>query len=273
MNRLIKLTVFICLTLLVANACSEDDAPIVENPDTNIIAVDSELGDLLLRTTDGNNTSSIDGIDLVYPVTFFIYNSNQQQTGTQTVGSDAELLALLLSLENGTYIALQFPINVVLHDGTVVGVNSNAELTTLISDCISNGGGAPSNFESILTSGSWFVTYFFDDEDETDDFAGYEFTFAPDNTAQAENSTNTVSGTWQLTPSTTPDLILFFGNSDPFDELDEDWDIIEATQDIIKLKHMSGGDGSVDFLTFERTPNGGGGGNTSNFVDNLTTSV
>ncbi|HBL78802.1 MAG TPA: hypothetical protein DDZ79_02090, partial [Aequorivita sp.] len=46
-----------------------------------------------------------------------------------------------------------------------------------------------------------------------------------------------------------------------------------ATQDIIKLKHISGGDGSVDFLTFERTPNGGGGGNTSNFVDNLTTSV
>lgn len=273
MNRLIKLSVFICLTLLVANACSEDDAPIVENPDTSIIAVDSELGNLLLRTTDGNNTSSIDCIDLVYPVTFFIYNSNQQQTGTQTVGSDAELLTLLLSLENGTYIALQFPISVVLQDGTIVEVNNNAELITLISDCASNGGGIPSDFETILTTGSWFVTYFFDDEDETDNFVGYEFTFAPDNTAQAENSTNTVSGTWQLTPSTTPDLILFFGNSDPFDELDEDWDIIEATQDIIKLKHISGGDGSVDFLTFERTPNGGGGGNTSNFVNNLTTSV
>src|SRR5690606_21866889 len=59
----------------------------------------------------------------------------------------------------------------------------------------------------------------------------------------------------------------------PFDELDEDWDIIEATQDIIKLKHISGGDGSVDFLTYERTPNGGGGGNTSGFIDNLINSV
>src|SRR5690606_39407850 len=203
---------------------------------------------------------------------FFIYNSDQQQTGTQTVGNDGELLALLLSLDPGTYIALQFPINVVLQDGTVVEVNSNAELVTLISDCSSNGGGFPSDFETILTTGSWFVTYFFDDQDETGDFAGYEFTFNADNTAQAVSTANSVDGTWSLTNSNTPDLNLFFGNNTPFDELDEDWDIIEATQDIIKLKHISGGDGSVDFLTYERTPNGGGGGNISGIIDNLINS-
>src|SRR5690606_687864 len=211
----------------------------------------------------------IDCIDLVYPLTFFIYNSNQQQTGTQTVGNDGELLALLLSLDPGTYIALQFPINVVLQNGTIVEVNNNSELVTLISDCSSNGGGFPSNFETILTSGSWFVTYFFDDVDETQDFAGYEFTFATDNTAQAVGTSNTVDGTWSLTNSNTPDLNLFFGTNDPFDELDEDWDIIEAAQDIIKLKHISGGDGSVDFLTYERTPNGGGGGNTTELTNIL----
>lgn len=274
MTRFLKLSIFISLLIFGAYSCSEDDTQPTENPDSSLIANNSELANLLLRTTDVNNTSSIDCIDLLYPVTFFIYDSNQQQTGTQTVNSDGELLALLLSLENGTYIALQFPISVVLQDGTVVTVNSNAELVTLIAGCASGGGGVPSDFETILTSGSWFVTYFFDDEDETSDFAGYEFTFATDNTAQAVNANTTVNGSWNLTTSTIPDLILYFGETDPFDELDEDWDIIEATQDIIKLKHISGGDGSIDFLTFERTPNGGGGGgNTSDFVDNLTTSV
>lgn len=274
MNKLIKLTFLAFLLIFFASSCTTEDSQPFDGSDNNIVAVNSELGNLLLRTTDGNNNSSIDCIDLVYPLTFFIYDSNQQQTGSQTVGNDGELLALLLSLGNGTYIALQFPISVVLQDGTIVQVNSNAELVTLISDCSSNGGGFPSDFETILTSGSWFVTYFFDDQDETSDFAGYEFTFATNNTAQAVSTSNTVDGTWSLTNSNTPDLNLFFGSNDPFDELDEDWDIIEATQDIIKLKHISGGDGSVDFLTYERTPNGGGGGgNSTEFIDNLTTSV
>ena len=273
MDKLTKFTFLAFLLIFMASSCTKEDSQPFDDSNTEMITVNSELGDLLLRTTDGNNTSSIDCIDLVYPLTFFIYNSNQQQTGTQTVGNDGELLALLLSLDPGTYIALQFPINVVLQNGTIVEVNSNAELVTLISGCSSNGGGYPSDFETILTSGSWFVTYFFDDVDETSDFAGYEFTFAADNTAQSVGISNTVDGTWSLTGSNTPDLNLFFGTNAPFDELDEDWDIIEATQDIIKLKHISGGDGSVDFLTFERTPNGGGGGNTTEFTDNLKNGV
>ena len=40
------------------------------------------------------------------------------------------------------------------------------------------------------------------------------------------------------------------------DELDDDWDIIEFGEDIIRLKDTSG-DGSEEFLTFER-PTGGG---------------
>lgn len=275
MNKLISFSVSVFLLLVMASSCTKDDPQPAGEPNTNSVQVDSELGDLLERTSNNNSNDPIDCIDFVYPITFFIYDSNQQQTGTQTVNNDTELLTFLLSLDGNTYIEIDFPINVVLQDGTVVEVNGNAELVALIMDCASNGGnGVPGDFVDILTSGSWFVTYFFDDEDETGDFAGYEFTFATDNSAQATNGTNTIGGTWNLTNSNTPDLNLYFGEADPFDELDEDWDIIEATQDIIKLKHISGGDGSVDFLTFERTPNGGGGGgNLPEFVDNLTTDV
>lgn len=252
MKKSINVPVLVCFLFFLIVSCTKENSQLFEDSNTNIVAVDSELGNLLRRTSDDNSSTSIDCIDFVYPLNFIIYDSNQQQTGTESVNNDAELLALLVSLENGMYMALQFPISVVLQDGTTTQVNSNAELVNLITDCASNGGGFPSDFEGILTSGSWNVTYFFDDQDETSDFSGYVFTFETNNTAQAVSTSNTVNGNWNLTNSNTPDLNLFFGNNNPFDELDEDWDIIEATQDIIKLKHISGGNGGIDFLTFEK---------------------
>ena len=59
------------------------------------------------------------------------------------------------------------------------------------------------------------------------------------------------------------ELNLNFGVVDPLDELAEDWDVLEVTNDIIRLKDVSGGNGDVEFLTFEREPFGGGGGGGS----------
>jgi len=118
-----------------------------------------------------------------------------------------------------------------------------------------------------LTTGDWYVTYFFDDVDETGDFADYVFNFATNNTATATNGANITDGTWSTSAGdeTELELNLNFGVIDPLDELAEDWDVLEVTNDIIRLKDISGGDGSVDFLTFEREPfGGGGGGGTAN---------
>ena len=261
MKKLTKISFYILLCVgFVLTSCSEEELPLEDNGE--VVAVDSQLTNLMVRTSSENNApDSIDCIDFVYPISFFIYDANNQQTGTQTVNSDVELFLFLSGLTPGSTVAIDFPISVILQDGSIVEVNSNTELATLISNCASGGGNqVPSNLEDILTTGSWFVTYFFDDVEETSNYAGYEFNFNTDNTALANNGTNNVNGTWSLTGSSTPDLNLFFGTTNPFDELDEDWDIIEATNDIIRLKHISGGNGDVDFLTYERTPNTGGGG-------------
>ena len=243
-TKKIMLMALLAFAFLISSCSKEDDTTPLDDSNSETIEQGSELANLMQRTSDGNDNDSIDCIDFVYPLNFFIYNSDNEQTGTQTVNSDSELLSFLLSLESGTYIELDYPISVVLKDGTVVEVNGNAELLTLITDCASNGDDdIPNDFVDILTSDSWYVTYFFDDTDETSDFDGYEFTFATDSTAQAVKGSIIVDGTWDLTSGSTPDLELFFGNDDPFDELDEDWDIIEATSEIIKLKHISGGDG------------------------------
>ncbi|WP_174435324.1 hypothetical protein [Psychroserpens mesophilus] len=130
------------------------------------------------------------------------------------------------------------------------------------SDCSSNGGINDTDLVNALTNGDWYVTYYFDDTDETADFADYVFNFATNNTATATDTSGATNGTWSTSSGddTELGLNLNFGSGIPLDELADDWDVLEVTNDIIRLKDISGGDGSEDFLTFERTPFEGGNG-------------
>lgn len=226
-----------------------------------------------LATTCGTNDVEIGCLDFVYPISFFTYNTDQQQTGTVTVANDSELFSFLQNLGSSNFISFNFPISVILENGSTVEVNTNQELQTLIDDCVANTNNDPidiSQFEEDLTTGVWYVEYFFDDYDETDDYAGYSFTFALDGSAQSVKSGIVVNGTWALVDDFKFDL--FFGTNSPLDELDEDWEILEASADIIKLKHISGSNGSTDYLTFGRIPNTGGNNTELNlFIENLIT--
>ncbi|MBT8182283.1 MAG: hypothetical protein KJO53_11905 [Eudoraea sp.] len=118
-----------------------------------------------------------------------------------------------------------------------------------------------------LTTGDWYITNYFDDVDETASFTDLIFNFAADGTATANGVGMTTNGTWSTSAGdeTPLELNLNFGLTPPFDKLEEDWDVLEVTNEIIRLKDISGGDGSTDFLTFERNPasNGNGGSDLS----------
>jgi hypothetical protein len=239
---------------------------------TQLTVNNQEELDALAAVCNANNPE-INCLELVYPITFFTYNTEQEQTGSVTVNSDVELFTFLNGLGPDDFISLDFPISVILEDGSTVEVASNQQLQTLIDECVANTDDDPidvAEFEEDLTTGVWYVIYFFDHYDETANFNGYEFSFATDGTAQADNGGTITNGTWALTESFKFDL--FFGTNPPLDELDEDWEILEATDEIIKLKHISGGDGSIDFLTFGRTPNTGGNNTELNlFIEDLIT--
>ncbi len=132
------------------------------------------------------------------------------------------------------------------------------------SDCVTGGGGGinDSALVAALTNGDWFITYYFDDTEETTDYADFVFNFASDGTATATDSSGSTDGIWSTSAGdeTELELNLNFGLTVPLDDLAEDWDVLEVTNDIIRLKDLSGGDGSTDFLTFERSLGGGGGG-------------
>ncbi|REJ80548.1 MAG: hypothetical protein DWQ44_06240 [Bacteroidetes bacterium] len=125
----------------------------------------------------------------------------------------------------------------------------------LFSACKKDEGTSPSNDPgNIIQSGQWRISLFMEDgNDETSHFSGYVFTFSSDGSAKAEKSGSRVNGSWSKgTDNSTPKLNLHFGNNDPWRELNEDWHILEENSSIIRLEHVSGGNGGIDNLNFTK---------------------
>lgn len=108
-------------------------------------------------------------------------------------------------------------------------------------------------------NGNWRITYFAEDgKDETFYFSGYTFTFS-NNVVAATKSSTVVNGVYSLSGSSSSSgsssgskFVITFPDTDPWEELNEDWDILEKSANKIKLKHISGGNGGTDDLVFEK---------------------
>ena len=119
---------------------------------------------------------------------------------------------------------------------------------------------------NIVQAGEWQITYFNDSgNNETAHFSGFSFSFNDDGSLAATSGMVTHTGLWNITDdhgnsnddddnhhSDDIDFNIDFNSPDHFEELSEDWDIISITDTRIELIHISGGNGGIDYLTFER---------------------
>ena len=118
----------------------------------------------------------------------------------------------------------------------------------------------PAEVVGIVSNGTWRTTYYYDtDQEETNTFNGYNFTFASGNVLMASNGTNNYAGVWSVTDSNSNDdsisdldFNIAFTTPAQFEELTDDWEIIEKSATQIKLKDVSGGNGGTDYLTFTK---------------------
>lgn len=117
-----------------------------------------------------------------------------------------------------------------------------------------------SSVTNVVTLGTWKITLFNDSgTDKTSQFSGYNFTFGTGNSLLATNGTNSYTGNWSVTDDNSDDdsistlhFNVAFSTPANFAELTEDWKIIERTDTVIKLTHVSGGNGGTDYLTFTK---------------------
>lgn len=109
--------------------------------------------------------------------------------------------------------------------------------------------------QNSVVNGTWRVTLFSENgSNQTSQFSNYDFVFGTNGAVTAENGRTTMNGTWTTgTDDSTPKFIInFSATNGPFEEISEDWRILAASATRIELTHVSGGDGSIDLLTFQK---------------------
>lgn len=115
--------------------------------------------------------------------------------------------------------------------------------------------------ETNVQKGTWRITKFIDsDNDETNHFTGYNFTFKSSGVLTSSNGTNNYDGSWSITLSNSDDddsendldFNIYFNLTNDFEDLNDDWDIISQSSTKIELIDISGGNGGTDYLTFEK---------------------
>lgn len=144
-------------------------------------------------------------------------------------------------------------------------------LSLMSSMCSTDDDDSPNNnsqqiaeIASTAQSGTWRITNFNDSgQNETSDFAGYNFAFNTDGSLVADNGSNTITGTWSVTDDSNSsssssdddiDFNIFFSvpATSNFEDLNDDWDIVSTSSTRIELIDISGGNGGTDMLTFEK---------------------
>jgi hypothetical protein len=105
-----------------------------------------------------------------------------------------------------------------------------------------------------VQQGSWKITSYIDSgKDETSHFSGYIIAFGNNGLVTAVKSSSNINGTWTKgNDDSKQKLILNFGEIFPFDELSDDWTILEESAVIIRLQDISNGNGGTDLLTLEK---------------------
>lgn len=145
------------------------------------------------------------------------------------------------------------PILVSIIIASIIGISSckkddNSTLSTI------------AEVSSSVSSGTWRITYFMDSgTNKTNLFNGYAFTFNSNGSISAVNGLTSVNGSWSVTNSDSTDdspsdldFNILFTTPVAFEDLSDDWDVLEATNTKIKLVDVSGSNGETDYLTFEK---------------------
>lgn len=228
-----------------------------QNFKTELIRNSDQLENVIDNCDDDDGFDEIECLSINYPIKISIYNSNNQIANTITIQNDKDLYNFLKDLVSNVFISINYPISIINSKGqnVVITNNSNFEnsIEEGIKDCNTNSGsGGNQNFVSILTNGTWHVSYYFDDSDETLNYNGYNFTFNSNETVTVVKEKNTIAGNWSTFVNNSQDIFLLKFEDSKLDDLEDDWKITEFTTTNVRLKNKSSNDGATDYLYFTK---------------------
>lgn len=229
------------------------------------VSSQSELNSYISESTGEDEfDEDIECIDFKYPLTFEALAFNASIPTTIVISSDAELFAFLNNLEDYTAVHIVFPVTLILSDDIEFMVNSLGSLESAIENN-NDSCDEDDDFDyddddeavlfDFLTNGNWIIEeYATDDDDFTEDYNGYIFSFSSSMEVIADNGETAVSGKWDVDSRDTNNqlIVLDFAAVVPFEVLNKRWKIREIEVDILELEIGSEMAGDLKTLVFEK---------------------
>ncbi len=92
----------------------------------------------------------------------------------------------------------------------------------------------------VVTRGNWKVNLYMDaNNDKTNDFAGYSFSFANNGTVKAVKGALEISGNW-YEDNIANKVVIDMGTADPvLQTINDLWDVVEVSNLSVTLEHKS----------------------------------
>ncbi len=228
-----------------------------------VIQNQSELDEYTNQCNDENEEDDdIECIDFQYPITFSVFNSQNNQISTVTIHNDEEMYNFIEDLDESDIASISFPITVILADGTSMTIDSLSSLEDAIENAIDQcdedddydwndddeNDISQNDFINLLIDCNWTVDKLeINDEDLEDQYQGYVFSFYENETIIVEYNGTSYSGNWNLVTADNIQINIYIDDLSDFNN--EHWILHEIEDDNeFKLDFRNG----EDRLRFEK---------------------
>ncbi|MBM1106153.1 hypothetical protein JQC67_08400 [Aurantibacter crassamenti] len=198
------------------------------------------------QCVEGGADDNIECLDIVYPVTFYKFETNVQTLQSYMLQSDFELSRFLAGMGDNDRLSIEFPISFVMYDGTIEVVNTLEELTATITSAIDSCDEDDDNdhndddftkesLDELLVKCPWTIHEFEKNaENQIAQYKEYTLVFYINGTIKAtDKAGNVVEGEWN---SSVVDYNLQVSiHFDDFHDFNKVWSVYEIKQGKIKF--------------------------------------
>lgn len=224
------------------------------NYQTQTVLNQAEYNQLISSLGPCTFLDEISCVKIQYPVIVTVYDSSSQEADSYTFTNNSGLYAFLNNLSDGDTFNFSYPFSVLDSNDSDHIVSSDVAFNQLIEDnigqCPTYGNTNPTpDFITLLTNNQWYVSYCYKgNNDETSDYNGYHFNFYANGTSKAIKNATQINGDWTKYQDGNKQKLDLSFSGDTLEYMEEDWDIVEYTTTLIRLKNTSGGGTKIDYL-------------------------
>ncbi|ULC60277.1 hypothetical protein MBM09_04630 [Flaviramulus sp. BrNp1-15] len=227
---------------------------ILSNHEEIVIENRDQLEELIQQCKDENEEDDdIECIDFKYPISFTVYNTDFQIIDVITVENDRELYHFIKRIkeETGLLASINFPVTMVLADGSEIEVNNNIELANIIKEAkdacdedddndYGDDDFTKEHLDELLMTCPWVVYEFERNEDDLNEvYRDYVMVFKEEGVVKVyARGGDILTGTWSTRVTTNGALIKL--EFDTLVDFTLEWFVYDLAPGKIKLYQEGG---------------------------------